>query len=233
MVGIYKITNLINGKIYIGQSVHIEHRFQEHHSEYEQERQKDKPLYKAFQKYGIENFTFEVIEECSDVELNTKEEYWITYYDSLTHHNGYNIRSGGEGNYGENHPRHKLTKEDVIDIRTRYQNHERAKEVEELYKNKIGHSGFSKVWKGETWKNIMPEVYTKENKEFQRCNTGNTGASNGRSLLTEEDVYNIRLRRKNGEKEKDVYNDYKHTGIKERSFRNTWLGYNWKHIVVE
>jgi hypothetical protein len=45
----------------------------------------------------------------------------------------------------------------------------------------------------------MPEVYTKENKLFHSHNTGNHGSTNGRARLTEEDVYNIRLRRKNGE----------------------------------
>lgn len=44
-----------------------------------------------------------------------------------------------------NHPRHKVTIEDVQDIRQRYANHERCKDVEQLYKDKIGHSGFSKI----------------------------------------------------------------------------------------
>jgi group I intron endonuclease len=65
MTGIYKITNLINGKSYIGQSLHIERRFLQHKSPYERERYSNKPLYKAFEKYGIENFDFSIIEECS------------------------------------------------------------------------------------------------------------------------------------------------------------------------
>ncbi|MBR4984030.1 MAG: hypothetical protein IKY94_15975 [Lachnospiraceae bacterium] len=51
----------------------------------------------------------------------------------------------------------------------------------------------------------MPEVYTEENKNFHKNNTGNTGSSNGRSKLTEEDVRNIRLRKKNGEESSIVY----------------------------
>lgn len=145
MIGIYKIENNINHKVYIGQSNFIERRFTQHKSPYEQERFKDKPLYQAFKKYGIKNFTFSVIEECKLDELNVKEQYWIKYYNSLVHQNGYNIRSGGGGNDGDNHPRHKLTEEDVKDIRRRYNNHERCKEVEKLYKDKVGHSGFTKV----------------------------------------------------------------------------------------
>lgn len=233
MVGIYKITNTINQKSYIGQSNFIERRFTQHKSPCEQERFSNKPLYQAFKKYGIENFTFEVIEECSVEDLDKREQYWIRYYNSLVHQNGYNIRSGGQGNADENHPRHKLTKEDVIDIRTRYNNHERCKEVEQLYSDRIGHSGFSKIWKGETWKDIMPEVYTEQNKDFHKHNTGQKGSSNGRSKLTEQDVYAIRLRKKNGESLDSVYKDYEYTGMTKKSFSNTWYGYNWKNILVD
>jgi len=232
MIGIYKITNQVNKKMYIGQSNNIERRFAQHKSPYEQERFKDKPLYKAFKKYGIKNFTFEIIEECNIEELNEKEKFWIQKLQTLTYQHGYNITTGGNGVAEENHPKHKLTAQDVIDIRTRYNNHERCKEVEKLYQNKIGHSGFSKVWKGETWKSIMPEVYTEENKYFHKHNTGQKGSQNGRALLNEDDVKAIRLRKKNGEHWKEVYEDYKFTGIKEKCFQQTWLGYNWKNVEV-
>ena len=233
MIGIYKIENLINGKIYVGQSNNIERRFSQHKSPYEQKRFSDKPLYKAFQKYGIENFSFSVIEECTIEQLNEKEKLWISKLQSLTHQNGYNITVGGDGVADDNHPNHKLTREDIVDIRNRYNKRERCKEVEAIYSDRIGHSGFSKIWKGETWKDIMPEVYTEENKEFHKHNTGQKGASNGRALLTEEDVYAIRLRKKNGEEMRQVYKDYEYTGIKLECFRQIWLGYNWKHIIVE
>lgn len=65
----------------------------------------------------------------------------------------------------------------------------------------------------------MPEVYTEENKQFHLHNTGQKGSENGRSKLTEEDVYAIRLRKKNGETCEQVYEDYKFTGITFRSFQ--------------
>ena len=65
----------------------------------------------------------------------------------------------------------------------------------------------------------MPEVYTPENKEFHKHNTGQKGSSNGRSLLTEEDVFNIRIRKKLGEDVREVYKDYEKTGIKFDCFR--------------
>ena len=83
MIGIYKITNTINGKVYVGQSVDINRRWRQHKNS-----ELDYPLYKAFKKYGIENFTFEVLEECTITELNERERYYIQLYDSC--HFGYN-----------------------------------------------------------------------------------------------------------------------------------------------
>ena len=89
--GIYKITNQINNKIYIGQSTDIHRRWAD-----EKARSKNpklfevSALYYALNKYGINNFTFEVIEECEPMELNDREWYWIQYYNSMTP-NGYNL----------------------------------------------------------------------------------------------------------------------------------------------
>ena len=92
MTGIYKITNTINNKIYIGQSVHIKKRWSEHKSYYTDSQT---PLYKAMQKYGVEYFDFEIIEECSIAELDEKEQYYIQEFNSLVP-NGYNIQLGGQ-----------------------------------------------------------------------------------------------------------------------------------------
>ena len=229
MIGIYKITNKINGNSYIGLSTHIEDRWDYHKSPYNWEREKNKSLYQAIIKYGINNFNFEILEECSIYELGEKEEYYIAKYD--TYKNGYNMTKGGESNIGESHPGHKLTEKDVIDIRTRYDNLERRYEVYELYKNRIGESGFSKIWKGETWKGVKMEVYTPENKEYHLHDTANKGSKNGRSKLTEEDVKIIRTRRKNGEALKEVYKDYQDK-LTKGSFTNIWSYQNWKDIVV-
>ncbi len=99
MVGIYKITNNINGKSYIGLSTNIKKRWKKHKQKNYIEYFKDKPLYRAFNKYGIDNFTFEVLEECSIEELSKKEIYYIDKYDSFGK-NGYNATLGGDGAHG-------------------------------------------------------------------------------------------------------------------------------------
>ena len=96
---VYKTTNLINGKCYVGQD------------------SKNKPDYlgsglllsRAIQKYGKENFRKEVIctADCKEI-LNLKEEYWISYLNSKAP-NGYNLTDGGEGfASGDLHPMHRL-----------------------------------------------------------------------------------------------------------------------------
>lgn len=229
MIGIYKITNQINGHSYIGLSTNIHSRWLAHLSPRSWERDSENPLYRAFIKYGTDNFKFEVLEECEPEELGEREKYYIALYN--TYYDGYNRTPGGQDNRYGTHPNHKLTKEDVIDIRTRYGNLERCNEVYELYKDCIGKSGFSKVWKGETWKGIMEEVYTPENKRFHAHNTGNKGSKNGRARLNEEDVRTIRLRRKNGENIREVYKDYADK-LTYGSFSNVWTYQNWKNIVV-
>lgn len=233
MTGIYKITNNINKKCYIGLSINIENRWKQHHNRYANKNDKEyeKTLYRAFRKYGIENFTFEVIEQCPEDNLKEREIYWIAYYDSYA--NGYNETIGGDALCigGERHPNHKLTEKDIKIIRYYYKNKARKQDVYSFYKNRIGESGFHKIWNGTTWPKIMPEVYTKENKEFHKHNTSNRGSKNGRSKLTENDVRIIRLRRKNGEKLLDVYQDYKEK-ITYGSFTNVWTYQNWKNIIV-
>lgn len=98
MIGIYKITNTTNNKCYIGQSRDIEARWAKHLSAYKSSP--DWELYRAFKKYGISAFKFEVIEECSIEELNEREIYWIAQYDSFN--NGYNMTLGGEACNGTN-----------------------------------------------------------------------------------------------------------------------------------
>lgn len=100
---IYKITNLLNQHCYIGQtSRDYKTRWEEHKREaYEgSSLGYNFILHKAFRKYGIENFSFELLEECENNLLQDKEKYWISFYKSFSGdgYGGYNMTRGGEGN---------------------------------------------------------------------------------------------------------------------------------------
>ena len=91
---IYKIQNLINNHIYIGQTVkNYQKRFLQHKANYDKPYFSQLTLYKAFKKYGLENFSFEPIEEVDNDKLDEREKYWIEYYNSYK--NGYNMTLGG------------------------------------------------------------------------------------------------------------------------------------------
>ena len=94
MAYIYKITNKITNKSYIGQTnLCIEKRFAEHIRASRLEKNKNRPLYIAFNEYGISNFILEMIEETDNP--NEREKYWISYFNSFN--DGYNATKGGEG----------------------------------------------------------------------------------------------------------------------------------------
>lgn len=92
---IYKITNTINGKSYIGQTIqNVKERFYQHCATKCNKAVLDMAIHKAIKKYGKSNFTVEVIEEIDSTNLNDRERYWIKYYNS--YNNGYNSTKGGQ-----------------------------------------------------------------------------------------------------------------------------------------
>lgn len=94
-VGIYSITNIINNKIYIGQSVEIEQRWKRHKRELNQNKHINEYLQRSWNKYGEDLFVFEIIEKCDVNELDDKERFWIKYHKSNNYIYGYNLDDGG------------------------------------------------------------------------------------------------------------------------------------------
>lgn len=84
-IGIYKIENLLNNKVYIGQSIHIETRWKQHC-----QNSSSSLIGKAIKKYGKNNFSFQILKECEEKDLDSFEEKYINQYQSLAP-NGYNI----------------------------------------------------------------------------------------------------------------------------------------------
>jgi group I intron endonuclease len=89
---IYKITNKVNGKIYIGKTKNPEKRLKQHINASKRKKTK---LYNAMNKYGVNNFSIEIIDRCDDNTVNIMEIDYIKKYDTIN--KGYNITIGGEG----------------------------------------------------------------------------------------------------------------------------------------
>jgi len=97
-IGIYKITNIINNKVYIGQSQDMDTRLRGHKSTLKANTHFNIHLQRAYNKYGIDSFTYETQEECSEDIINERESYWIEFYNSMDRFCGYNIDYGGKKN---------------------------------------------------------------------------------------------------------------------------------------
>lgn len=95
--GIYLISNLINNKVYVGQSINIEKRWTQHKRELRNSIHENKKLQNAWNKYGEENFEFSIACECEEKQLNTLEQYYVFSLESYLSKGGYNISLGGDG----------------------------------------------------------------------------------------------------------------------------------------
>lgn len=92
--GIYKLTDLATGQVYIGQTVDAKKRFSEHcKNALHLGSSMNNKLYKAMEEHGIENFSFEFLEQCDKLDLNDREKFYIDYYQSVEY--GLNEKAGG------------------------------------------------------------------------------------------------------------------------------------------
>lgn len=95
---VYKITNQIDQKVYIGKTLDtIEGRWKEHCKDAKKRNFEVRPLYRAINKYGAENFAVEEIEECDPDLASEREVYWIEKLETFK--NGYNATLGGDGKH--------------------------------------------------------------------------------------------------------------------------------------
>lgn len=154
MTGIYCITNNLNGKKYVGKSeVDVKARLQEHRTT-KNVGNTNEHLHRSILKYGLENFSFEVIEECEPSQCCQRERYWIEKLNCI-YPNGYNYTSGGENASGFTFS--ELSRQKMSESRKAIPN------VSELSRNAAQHRQWSsdqkdKIsrWASECWKNPKP-----------------------------------------------------------------------------
>lgn len=164
MIGIYCITNKINGKIYVGQSINIEQRWKAHRTKpyNPNDPQYDSFFYRAIRKYGIENFEFSILEQCSEELLDERECYWIDKLNSFSA--GYNLTPGGGGKTFS-----KLKEEEVNTIINLLQSSSLSQE--EIAKRfNISQRSVSSINLGQTWqKNCLTYPLRKKSSSQYYC----------------------------------------------------------------
>lgn len=222
---VYKITNNINGKMYIGITVRdIKFRYNQHlHSK------KEYPLYKAFDKYGRDNFTLELLNYCETrEEAASLEKYYIKLYNSNNAEFGYNQTSGGEDYCGTGNSRALLTDEEVLAIRKlRFSSTVRCKTAYKQYENKISFSAFEKIWEGQTWTHLGKEYL---NAPINTSHKANKGESNGNAIYTDNEVLEIRKFYITHTLE-ETYNKFGNRSASKDSFR-TVIANSYKHLPI-
>ena len=222
---IYQITNLINGKIYIGKTNNIQKRWSNHRCS----NDPNMVIARAIRKYGVDNFKFEVlykdipIEQIDELEIKTIKEK------NSQVPNGYNVASGGQGGlgvskYGADNSNAHLTEEEA-----QYVLNHRNQPIYVLYdkfSDKISYGQFKKLYHHKTYKNLKTttEEYP-HNLEFN--------AQFSTDTLSYDEVVELRKRYANGEYWKKVYEDYKDRYKNEWSFWNVYYGNRYKLVMPE
>ena len=184
---IYKITNKENGKVYIGQTVKVtptdrysQHRYLATHPEQEKTASY---LHRSMAKHGLDSFTFEVIEEVENSELDNREIYWIKEYNSLIP-NGYNVSSGGGGTPGFSRPQTPEEKEKrSISNKQFYIDHPEQKEIMS--------ERTKKLWENEEYREKVTQGVHKFYKEHPDMFKGENNPMYGKKH-TEEALEKIR-----------------------------------------
>lgn len=193
LCGIYKITNNVNGKIYIGQSINIKTRWKDHINTLNRQNSHSILLQRAWNKYGEENFSFEILELCTEDMLDEAEVKYIELYNACN--NGYNIEPGGNSNK-------YLSEETKQKIRESHLGRRHSKETRrKMSQSRIGenngmygrnHSEESKRKISESKKGKPGHPSSEKQKEAaRRANTGKIVSEETRRKISEANKGNI------------------------------------------
>lgn len=206
---VYKITNIITNQHYIGVDSYFPKRLKQHQSLLLKNKNKNKYLQSSYNKYGFENFTFELLENCEtrEIMLNT-EINLISKYNSLE--NGYNHTIGGEGSFGYKHSEESISKM----------------------------SSWKRVITSEWCEAISKATLGKKKKEgIKRINHPNYnnwlgGEKHPVAKLKQSEVNNIRLQYLNGVKQRDLAKTYFVTNIMINAIvvNRNWIDKNYEYI---
>jgi group I intron endonuclease len=243
--GIYKIRNIINNKVYIGSATNLYQRKREHFSRLNNNKHENQYLQNSWNKYGKNNFLFEVIEYVeNDNKLIEREQYYFNITNCCKRENGYNIRPKAESNLGtkrtdeqrkklsevhkglqigENNGVSKLKEKQVMEIRNILQTKQyEIIDIAKLYSVNINTIYNIKYYK--TWKHIVPELNGK-------LLDDRSGENSPLHKLTNKDVINIKLLLiENKLKPKEIANIF---NINTNTLHSIKSGKTWNNIIVD
>lgn len=235
MIGIYLIENSVNGKKYVGQSTDIDRRIGEHFRSsqpqiYSQKNERDSktPIHLAMNKYGVNNFTIEILEECKRENLDEREIYWINFYNSNNKDCGYNLTDGGQKitpKYGEDHTQAKLNQKEIEEIKSLLKNTTMSiKEISDMFP-KVGKATISSINVGNIWN------YNNDSYPLRKPNYSNPGEKNSQSKFSDKEIMEIRMKHSKGVKFSEIYEDYKDRASMS-AIKKIVYGESYKHLPI-
>lgn len=127
-IGIYMITDNLTTRVYIGQSADLFRRYNDHFIRHTSKQIIDQAIRKR-----PSDFSWSILEYCSEEQLDEREQYWIQYYNS--YEEGYNYTKGGQSWRGEYHPKAKITKEESNQIKALLKKGYSVKKIQEIIPN--------------------------------------------------------------------------------------------------
>lgn len=211
MVGIYKIENTENGKVYVGQSVTIERRFTSHRTALRGDYHNNSKLQEDFNKFGEDAFLFEILEEVkikTDEDLWARETYWCKFYNSVQE--GYNQVS----------PQRcfslAYSEEMVVEIRKKYANGD-CTQKELADEHELHYATINQI--------VTGTIYTHYGGPITKGGNGKPISTSG--ALTEEDVIEIKKLLKEGGDEYKIAEMFK---VHRQTIFNIKYGTHWSHI---
>jgi group I intron endonuclease len=204
---IYKATNKVNGKTYVGQTSRtLEIRMNDHkYGAFTKYKDRGIYFYHAIRKYGWDTFEWEIIDTAESLkELNEKEIQWISYYGSYL--NGYNMDIGGGNRIGFTH----------TDIAKQRMSDERKKSI------------YRPI--GEHLENIRKASSKPKSDEHKRnIGKAQAGSKNHQSVLTEEDVIQIKTMLRDGLTQARIAKTY---GVTRDTIGKIKRGDRWAHVNI-
>jgi group I intron endonuclease len=228
---IYKATNLVNSKVYIGLTTETLEQRKSRHLRDAFNQDSNLVFHMALRKYGKDNFQWEIIDDVAtnESELKEKEIYYISLYKSYIHadkSNGYNMTMGGEGTFGYSHSeetRLKMSeakKGRIIteESRLKMSIARKGRKITDKTKKKMSDSSKGKIHTDDTKKKLS---------NIRIKNESSKGSNNPKSKLNERDVVEIKQLLKSGIRQKEIANAY---GVTISVISKIKSGEIWKHI---
>jgi group I intron endonuclease len=224
---IYKAINLINNKIYIGQTIISLSERKGDHRRKSLIHSSTTYFHNAIRKYGFNNFSWVIIDIADNInKLNTKEEFWIKYYNSTDKKYGYNLSSGGL-----NKKTNLSTKIKISQIQKGIKRSKEFKEKISLVTKGSKNPFYGKKHSEETRKKISE---TKKNQKLkatkehiEKCIM--RGERNGRTTITTQQAIKIKIMIKDNIPNKNIMEKF---NISKNCFQAIKHNHTWKHIKV-